>query len=622
MDIVTRGVLKELFTLPISTSRAKYPTFIAQVLQIKELSSTPTGPKRFRLVISDGDNFVQCMLSSQHNELVYSNQITKGQIIRVRDYTPSNMKDKLVIVLLDIEVLAEFGVRDKIGAPGPIDLKTKQEDGAGGDVGGTTFYGNQQKPNLATVGENKMQGMMAGGGGGNNGMPASKIDSAHANIYAIEGLSPYQNKWTIKARVTFKSEIKHWHNARGEGKLFAVHFLDETGEIKATGFNEAVDQFHDLLHEGQVYYVSKCRVAPAKKQFSNVQNEYELVFDRDSEIEKCDESDAAVPQMRFNFVRLGQLDGMEKDSVVDVLGVVQDVRECSQITSKSTGRPYDKRDITLVDESSYSVTVSLWGKSAIDFDVNSGAVIAFKGAKVNDFNGSRSLSLLQSSSMTTEPDIAEAHKLKGWYDSSGHNETFSNLQSAAGASDGTAGAAAGRQDVFKTIQQVKDEQLGMSEQADYFSLKATVIFYKQENFSYPACPTEGCNKKVLEDGEGGWRCERCDRSYPSPQHRYVLQFNVYDHTGQLWLSGFDDVGRLMLGKTAGEFIALKEEDSDVFLEAINARTGLDWVFRCRAKQDSYQNQIRVRYSAVSATSMNYAAEAQALTKLLEAYKIE
>ena len=35
----------------------------------------------------------------------------------------------------------------------------------------------------------------------------------------------------------------------------------------------------------KVYFVSKCRVNIAKKQFSNVQNEYELMFERDTVIE-------------------------------------------------------------------------------------------------------------------------------------------------------------------------------------------------------------------------------------------------------------------------------------------------------------------------------------------------
>ena len=52
--------------------------------------------------------------------------------------------------------------------------------------------------------------------------------------------------------MTFKSDIRHYSNQRGEGKVFNVTFTDETGEIRATGFNDTVDAFYDLLEEGKV----------------------------------------------------------------------------------------------------------------------------------------------------------------------------------------------------------------------------------------------------------------------------------------------------------------------------------------------------------------------------------
>jgi replication factor A1 len=102
----------------------------------------------------------------------------------------------------------------------------------------------------------------------------------------IEGLSPYSNNWTIKARVTQKSEIRNWSNQRGEGKLFSVTFMDETGEIRGTGFNLAVDQLYDKIEEGKVYYISKARVNLAKKKFSNVANDYELALEKTTEVEE------------------------------------------------------------------------------------------------------------------------------------------------------------------------------------------------------------------------------------------------------------------------------------------------------------------------------------------------
>jgi replication factor A1 len=108
----------------------------------------------------------------------------------------------------------------------------------------------------------------------------------HPSIYPIEGLSPYQNNWTIKARVTQKSDIRTWSNQRGEGKLFNVTLMDESGEIKGTAFNAAVDELYDKFEEGKVYFISRARVNLAKKKFSNLANDYELSFERNTEVEE------------------------------------------------------------------------------------------------------------------------------------------------------------------------------------------------------------------------------------------------------------------------------------------------------------------------------------------------
>ena len=102
----------------------------------------------------------------------------------------------------------------------------------------------------------------------------------------IEGLSPYSNNSTIKARVTQKSDIRNWSNTRGEGKLFSVTLMDETAEIRGTGFNLAVDELYDKFEEGKVYYISKARVNLAKKKFNNVANDYELALEKNTEVEE------------------------------------------------------------------------------------------------------------------------------------------------------------------------------------------------------------------------------------------------------------------------------------------------------------------------------------------------
>ncbi len=71
-------------------------------------------------------------------------------------------------------------------------------------------------------------------------------------VFGISSLNPYQNKWSIKARVTNKSAIRTYSNAKGEGRLFNVEFIDNTGEIRASGFNEQCDKFYELLQIDKV----------------------------------------------------------------------------------------------------------------------------------------------------------------------------------------------------------------------------------------------------------------------------------------------------------------------------------------------------------------------------------
>lgn len=416
-------------------------------------------------------------------------------------------------LLIILGATAAPGPSDRIGAPTNVDDRTAPGPES-----------NDAKPNPAAMQQPPQQpqaapqiqsarkvaapaakaGANAGRAGGRGGAQPS------GPLYPIEGLSPYQNKWTIKARVSHKSDIKHYSNQRGEGKVFNVTLMDETGEIRATGFNEAVDNFYEALQEGKVYFISRARVNIAKKQFSNVNNDYEIMLEPHTEIEPCE--DESVPQIKYSFVPVEGLAAVEKDQTCDVLAVVKEVGELGQITAKN-GRPFSKRDITLVDQSQWSVRLTLWGKQAEAFQSEGYPVIAFKGVKVGDFGG-RSLSMFSSSSMTFNPDIAEAHSLRGWFDAEGTRVNYNTFSS--GGMTGATGATSIRPEEMKTIGQIKDENIGMSDKQEYFSTKATISFIKQETFSYPACPT--CNKKVVEESDG-WRCEKCDTVHTKPLHR-------------------------------------------------------------------------------------------------------
>ena len=342
-----------------------------------------------------------------------------------------------------------------------------------------------------------------------------------------------------------------------------------------------------MFQEGGVYFISSpCRVQIAKKQFSNLSNDYELTFERDTVVEKA-EGDDGVPQVKFAFTPIADLQTVEKDTTIDIIGILKEVGETSQITSKTTSKFYDKRELTLVDDTGYSVRLTIWGKTASSFDTPPESVVAFKGVKVSDFGG-RSLSLLSSGSMTTNPDIQESYKLKGWYTNSGRDQNFNTHSNVTGTIGGIGGS-----DQFKTVTQIKDESLGMNaDKPDFFLLKGSIQYIKQDNFCYPACLSADCNKKVIEIDPGQWRCERCDTSHPKPEYRYVMSVNVSDHTGQLWLSCFDDTGRMIMGMSADELMEIKETDEKKMTDIFSDANCSIWNFKCKAKMDSFQEQQR------------------------------
>ncbi|KAH7889519.1 hypothetical protein F5I97DRAFT_1995013 [Phlebopus sp. FC_14] len=571
--------------------------YAVQLLSIKKVNPTSTTAPpidRYRIIISDGVHFVQAMLATQLNELVTNGQIMKNTVVVVDKLTCNFVQDKRLIIILDLHVLSRE--EEKIGSP--VAVPSANAPLGSAETPATSSGAAPQAAASPSTGTRPPQARSGPGG-----RPGK-------SIYPIEGLSPYQNNWTIKARVTQKSDIRTWSNQRGEGKLFNVTLMDETGEIRATGFNAVVDELYDKLEEGKVYYISRARVNLAKKKFSNVQNDYELSLEKNTEVEECMDA-SSVPLVKYNFIPLSSLEDLQKDSTCDVIGVVKEVGPLSEITSKAN-RTVPKRELIIVDKSQYSVRLTLWGKQAESFTADDLPVVALKGVKVGDFGG-RSLSMISSSTMCISPDIEEAHLLRGWYDGIGAEKSFQSHSSAM--SVGGPSSSGFNRNEMRHLSDVKESQLGMSDKAEFFSARATIMHIKSENIAYPACPTQGCNKKVTEVTDG-WRCEKCDKTFERPEHRYIISMAVADWSGQAWLQGFNDAGLTVFEKTADEVMEIKERNEAEYSALMAQASGRTFNFSCRAKQDTYNDQTRVRYGISKICPLDYYEEAKHLRDLL------
>jgi len=146
-----------------------------------------------------------------------------------------------------------------------------------------------------------------------------------------------------------------------------------------------------------------------------------------------------------------------------------------------------------------------------------------------------------------------------------------------------------------------------------FCAQASIMHIRAENIAYPACPT--CGKKVIEQHDG-WRCEKCDRSHEKPQYRYIIAMATADHSGQAWLQGFNDVGEVIFGMTADALMEIKQRNDVEYNKVMDRAVGVTYNFACRARQDTYNDTVRVRYGISRIMPLNWEEESQYLHRLL------
>lgn len=82
---------------------------------------------------------------------------------------------------------------------------------------------------------------------------------------------------------------------------------------------------HSLLTDYQivVYLVSRGKLQPAQKKFNHLASDYETTLDNASTTQQCYEEDAAaIRQKQYNFRSIGEIEIMDTNSIIDVIGIV------------------------------------------------------------------------------------------------------------------------------------------------------------------------------------------------------------------------------------------------------------------------------------------------------------
>ncbi|XP_068633685.1 replication protein A 70 kDa DNA-binding subunit [Battus philenor] len=575
-------------SLEIIMNGGHYDNPVMQVLGSKKIQDRKGAEERFRLLVSDGKHSHSfALLATQLNDKLITGELSDYSVVQINRFVTTQLKktgkgEKRVMIILDITILAPgTEVGRKLGNP-----QTLSEES-------TTTAAPAMQPVLEPK---PMPSPVVKHTNINPGLDSSMLSSQMT--HPIASLSPYQNKWVIKARVMSKSDIRVWSNARGEGKLFSMDLCDESGEIRATAFKNECDKFYDLIQVDKVYYISRCQLKTANKQFTHLNNAYEMTFNADTVVSECMEDSSSVPTIKYDFVPINEIANKSTDTLLDLIGVCKNSTDCLELTARTSGKLLKKREVTLVDSSGGAITLTLWGKEAEKFDGSSNPVIAAKGARLTEFNGSKSLSCLSSTMVRLNPDLPEAHKLRGWYDNGGADMDVVNISARTGAYGGGSNE-------WLTFAEAEARQLGSGERGDYYSLLGVLTFTFADNAVYKACPQEQCNKKLVDQENGLFRCEKCNREYPNFKYRLLLGANVSDPTGDQRITAFNEAAETMLGKTSAEIGQMFEYDKASYSQIFEEVKFKTFVFKFRTKMETYSDEARLKTTVMSAQPVDF-----------------
>jgi len=234
-----------------------------------------------------------------------------------------------------------------------------------------------------------------------------------------------------------------------------------------------------------------------------------------------------------------------------------------------------------VDDSGFSIDLTIWGETAEKWNTGPNCVAAFKNLKVTDFSG-RSLTAQRHTRWDIDPNIPRTLQLQNWL----ATQNLDNVQVLTRSATGTGPSP------YKTLRDAKMEASGGK--PVFFTVQATILLIKHDEQAplyYMSCPTQGCNKKVVEDQQTGmWYCAKCSNSFRESNARYILNVKISDDTLSDFATVFDDAGIQLLGKKANEIRQMRE-NSDPELEfIIECAIQRRYIFKVKATK----NRIKMR----------------------------
>jgi replication factor A1 len=191
-----------------------------------------------------------------------------------------------------------------------------------------------------------------------------------------------------------------------------------------------------------------------------------------------------------------------------------------------------------------------------------------------------------------------------WYEREGNSVTTNSLSKS--------GSEGNKDTEWKFLSQINEQTVG-NDNRTYFNVRARVVQTGRQPL-YKACGQNGCLKKVRDNNNGFYHCDKCQTDSSSFEWRLILSVAISDCTGEGWVTIFQEQAEKILGISVKELSELQENNPQEFLKALTVAEFKQYVFRIGSKIEHYMDESRVKSVAFNFTPVDAIKHSKQLIK--------